>query len=102
MFSLLMSSVPTPRKAPSPTKKESVRAVEPGSWSSIRAMGPDSCAYTMPPAIAASAATKPINKANFLRDILVLRKDFVRFHARGGGEFQLFRSERRHAYGALD
>src|SRR5438067_7224584 len=48
----------------------------------------------MPPAITASAATKPINKANFLRDILILRKGFESFHARGCGEFQMFASVR--------
>src|SRR5207248_11341073 len=48
----------------------------------------------MSPAIAASAVTKPINRVNFLRDILILRKGFESFHARGCGEFQMFGSVR--------
>src|SRR5215831_14988190 len=78
MFSLLMSSVPTPRKAPPSTKNEKLRAPGScGSWAQslsaachASACGIDvSWAYTIPPAIAPAAIVSAMIRANFLRDI---------------------------------
>src|SRR2546428_5253856 len=78
MFSLVMSSVPTPRKAPPSRKNEKLRA--PGScefsasaFSSARkvsACGVDaSWAYTIPLAIAPAETINAMIKANFLLDM---------------------------------
>src|SRR6478672_8705704 len=101
MFSLVMSSVPTPRKAPPSRKNEKFRA--PGSCGSCASSASSafklsllaeevSCAYTIPPAIALAATVSAINNTSFLRDmsIYILRKDFDRFHAQDWNEFQIF------------
>src|SRR5580765_5111176 len=111
MFSLLISSAATPRYAQLPTNKEKLRAF--GSCGSCEssssvainasACGVDaSCAYTIPPAMAATETNREIIKASFLRDISNPPERFCCFHARELSGFQIVwvRSERRHLIGA--